>query len=38
MWVIAKKNLEEREQDELEHLFSLLRKRIPEMLPKFIEN
>ncbi|EKE28612.1 MAG: Undecaprenyl diphosphate synthase [uncultured bacterium (gcode 4)] len=38
MWVIAKKNLEERSKEELEHLFWLIRKRIPEMLPKFLEN
>jgi undecaprenyl diphosphate synthase len=38
MWVIAKKNLEERCREELDHLFWLIRKRIPEMLPKFIEN
>ncbi len=38
MWVIAKKNLEERSSLEINHLYRLIRTKIPEMLPKFQKN
>jgi len=38
MWVIAKKNLEERSTLELNHLYKLIRTKLPEMLPKFNKN
>lgn len=37
IWALAKKNLE-RTSDELNHLFDLLRKRIPPMKQKFVKN
>lgn len=37
MWVLAKKNIEERDKFELEHLYDLIRTRVIKMLPKLIE-
>jgi len=38
MWIIAKKNLENRWTEELEHLFWLIRNRIPKIIKNFIKN
>lgn len=37
MWIIAKKNLENRWAEELEHLFWLIRSRIPSLIKNFIK-
>ena len=36
MWALAKKNIEERSQEELNHLYLLIEKKIPDLLPKLI--
>lgn len=38
LWVLAKKNIEERETKELNHLYNILKTKIPEILPKLLEN
>lgn len=38
IWALAKKNITERSNIELDHLYDLLLKRIPMMTPKFIKN
>lgn len=37
LWALAKKNIEERSKEELEHLYWLVKIKIPELLPKLIE-
>jgi undecaprenyl diphosphate synthase len=38
MWALAKKNIEERSQDELNHIYSLIRDRFKKLLPKLLKN
>lgn len=38
MWVLAKKNIEERSTSELKHLYDLIRTKVPKLLPKLIKN
>lgn len=37
MWALAKKNIEERSEEELNHLYSLIEQKIPSLLPKLIK-
>lgn len=37
MWILAKKNIENRSKEELKHLYSLFRTKIPAFLPNFIK-
>lgn len=37
-WALAKKNIEERSEDELSHIYTLLKKEIVRLTPKMIEN
>lgn len=37
-WVLAKKNLEERAPNELDHIYGLIRERLPRFIPKFLKN
>ena len=37
MWILAKKNIENRSQEELAHLYNLFRTKIPALLPNFLK-
>ncbi|HBA44851.1 TPA: hypothetical protein DEG21_03685 [Patescibacteria group bacterium] len=37
MWILAKKNIENRSPEELAHLYSLFRTKIPALLPNFLK-